>query len=413
MENNKNKNNYLISCISCILVLMLICYFGVNNMIKGTRAAFGNGCITACMDANMLVTYHPNYPDDLEEPESKELQTCAPHIIFRNLFTIPIGYNFVGWNTEADGSGTIYNENMCTILSSNLILYAQWEKKVINYGDLNNDKNIDNDDYLLLENHLNTTSLLDNELLLNADVNWDYNVDEIDLDIIKQVILKRDGYIGYLPEKIVPIYELYKEEIIEDDKESNDSDNDESTMSPGSNGPVSGNGSGNGGTGTGSSGTGNSSLGNGGNNNIPNYNTGNSNGTGSNNTEIKQEDVIFDAKIYNFKFIVGNSEYANTSCDTGIYSSSCKLVLPSEAPVMSGYTFNGWSMNKDCPLNSIINYSILMEQDATYYACFSKEKNNGFYSTIIIVLLVFLIWIFAIFGIIFLIKRFKKSEIKD
>jgi len=34
------------------------------------------------------------------------------------------GYSFTGWNTNADGSGTIFNE--ATVVANNCIVFAQW-----------------------------------------------------------------------------------------------------------------------------------------------------------------------------------------------------------------------------------------------------------------------------------------------
>ena len=36
------------------------------------------------------------------------------------------GYNFAGWNTAADGSGTAYSPSNTFVISSNTVLYAQW-----------------------------------------------------------------------------------------------------------------------------------------------------------------------------------------------------------------------------------------------------------------------------------------------
>jgi len=40
------------------------------------------------------------------------------------------GYAFTGWNTEADGSGTVYADKETVKLSNNLTLYAQWKPAV-------------------------------------------------------------------------------------------------------------------------------------------------------------------------------------------------------------------------------------------------------------------------------------------
>jgi len=41
------------------------------------------------------------------------------------------GYEFAGWNTEADGSGTTYAAGDEVSLSENLVLYAQWERALV------------------------------------------------------------------------------------------------------------------------------------------------------------------------------------------------------------------------------------------------------------------------------------------
>ena len=42
---------------------------------------------------------------------------------------VNFGYNFAGWNTEPDGTGTDYAPGQETSLTGNLYLYAKWEEK--------------------------------------------------------------------------------------------------------------------------------------------------------------------------------------------------------------------------------------------------------------------------------------------
>ena len=42
---------------------------------------------------------------------------------------VRFGYNFAGWNTEPDGTGTDYAPGQETSLTGNLYLYAKWEAK--------------------------------------------------------------------------------------------------------------------------------------------------------------------------------------------------------------------------------------------------------------------------------------------
>jgi uncharacterized repeat protein (TIGR02543 family) len=43
------------------------------------------------------------------------------------------GYSFVGWNTRADGSGTAYAAGATLVVSSDVLLYAQWSSVVVSY----------------------------------------------------------------------------------------------------------------------------------------------------------------------------------------------------------------------------------------------------------------------------------------
>lgn len=46
-------------------------------------------------------------------------------VISANIFS-RLGHDFTGWNTESDGSGTMYRQGDEIILDSNITLYAQW-----------------------------------------------------------------------------------------------------------------------------------------------------------------------------------------------------------------------------------------------------------------------------------------------
>lgn len=40
MENIKNKNSFIITCVGCIVLILTLCYFGVNSSLKSTYAAW-------------------------------------------------------------------------------------------------------------------------------------------------------------------------------------------------------------------------------------------------------------------------------------------------------------------------------------------------------------------------------------
>ena len=71
------------------------------------------------------ITYHPNGASGSEVVESKVGN--ASYTIRSNMFTRS-GYNFTGWNTEANGGGTSYSAGSSYSELANLDLYAQWSR---------------------------------------------------------------------------------------------------------------------------------------------------------------------------------------------------------------------------------------------------------------------------------------------
>ena len=71
------------------------------------------------------ITYHPNGASGSEVVESKV--GSESYTIRSNMFTRS-GYNFTGWNTEANGGGTSYSAGSSYSDLANLDLYAQWSR---------------------------------------------------------------------------------------------------------------------------------------------------------------------------------------------------------------------------------------------------------------------------------------------
>ena len=71
------------------------------------------------------ITYHPNGASGSEVVESKV--GSESYTIRSNMFTRS-GYNFTGWNTQANGGGTSYSAGASYSDLANLDLYAQWSR---------------------------------------------------------------------------------------------------------------------------------------------------------------------------------------------------------------------------------------------------------------------------------------------
>lgn len=86
----------------------------------------------------LLVIFDPNYTGAPEIEVQKVVPSTATPLL-SNPFTRE-GYDFTGWTTEADGSGTSYEDKANITLTADTTLYAQWEDnhsltKVINQKD--------------------------------------------------------------------------------------------------------------------------------------------------------------------------------------------------------------------------------------------------------------------------------------
>lgn len=71
--------------------------------------------------------YTVKFVDDMAEGsmDDQEFTHGVSQLLSENKFT-KHGYQFIGWNTKADGSGTHYNDKQEITVTSNMTLYAQW-----------------------------------------------------------------------------------------------------------------------------------------------------------------------------------------------------------------------------------------------------------------------------------------------
>ena len=264
------------------------------------------------------------------------------------------------------------------------------------YGDINLNGVIDEEDSNLLLSYVNGSSILNENVLINADVNNDQKIDMVDVDIIKNAFLGTNGYVGFLPNNPILIYDIYEGNIDIGDGGGSNNNGDELD----GNGSSSNNG-GSGVTGSGTGGGNSRPSGNSGNSG-GNSSSGNSSGSsdnqvsgGSSNDKVEdKKEEVFEVvpveKEFEFKYMNGSVKFDNTSCKTT--DGSCLIVLPSKTPLREGYTFKGWSINKDCKGKDLIVSSVLVSSSDTYYACYlknvdSEEEGNKYYIWIIVFLI--------------------------
>ena len=86
--------------------------------IDALSAAQGGSSVT------YTVTFDANGGTGTMQPQTFTAETAQA--ITTNTFTKE-NYNFAGWNTAANGSGTAYTDGQSITISENMTLYAQWE----------------------------------------------------------------------------------------------------------------------------------------------------------------------------------------------------------------------------------------------------------------------------------------------
>ena len=109
-------------------------------------------------DVSSLHTITYNSNDENGLTSTQEVEENVKTKLNKNTFTRD-GYEFIGWNTKADGKGTAYTDEQEVSIKDDLVLYAQWEK-------------------------------------VNTDITFDANGGTVSIDSMK---IPDDGYYGELP----------------------------------------------------------------------------------------------------------------------------------------------------------------------------------------------------------------------
>ena len=107
-------------------------FTGWNTTADGTGTAYADGAtvnfnadttLYAQWTQNPVITFNANGGDGLMPTQT--VQPSAAAALTANAFT-RADYDFTGWNTAADGTGTAYADGADITASENVTLYAQW-----------------------------------------------------------------------------------------------------------------------------------------------------------------------------------------------------------------------------------------------------------------------------------------------
>ena len=132
-------------------------FTGWNTAENGTGTHYDDGATASFAEDTILyaqwtqkpvVTFSANGGDGSMSPQTVEPN--AETTLIANAFT-RADYDFTGWNTAADGSGTAYADQAAVVLSGNCTLYAQWTLHKYHVRWLNWDRSVLQEGYYTCE----------------------------------------------------------------------------------------------------------------------------------------------------------------------------------------------------------------------------------------------------------------------
>ena len=134
-------------------------FTGWNTAADGTGNPYDDGATVFFTEDTTLyaqwtqkpvVTFDANGGDGSMSPQTVEPNAATP--LIANAFT-RADYDFTGWNTAADGSGTTYADRAAVTLSGNCTLYAQWTLRKYHVRWLNWDGSVLQEGYYTCEEY--------------------------------------------------------------------------------------------------------------------------------------------------------------------------------------------------------------------------------------------------------------------
>ena len=110
-------------------VLHQDCRSTSNPVVGGSTANFATACPLFGATTSYAVTYNGNTPTfgtAPTDPLSPYTNGTTVTVLGNTGIMTKTGFSFAGWNTAADGSGTIYTAGATFVPSANTTLYARW-----------------------------------------------------------------------------------------------------------------------------------------------------------------------------------------------------------------------------------------------------------------------------------------------
>lgn len=126
-------------------------YEKVDSLLNNYDVYYVNPLVTVIYNSNGGTPEEKIYGEELKSENDEITPTEHKVKSIKETGLTKEGFEFKGWNTQADGKGTAYKEGDTLKLSSNKVLYAIWEDKKPEPG--NNDKPNPGDEKPNPDNH--------------------------------------------------------------------------------------------------------------------------------------------------------------------------------------------------------------------------------------------------------------------
>ena len=134
MKQSKTVSNVKWIIRLLTIIILLICIFSINSIISYFTDIETNISVFS-IDAKYTVTFDYNFYNQEVSQYSSEIQKISYNIStnlnassFQTIVgsSEELGYEFIGWNTQQDGSGISYLNGQSVNNLGDITLYAQW-----------------------------------------------------------------------------------------------------------------------------------------------------------------------------------------------------------------------------------------------------------------------------------------------
>ena len=144
IPKSSKVGTYLLLVLAVVIVAALAMFYFLHEKPDTTienNSPIVVDTIKQVEAATFIVTFDPNEGLGVMEPQ--QVPVGKKSGLVGNTFTRE-GYDFIGWNTQADGKGDSYEDKATVTFSGDITLYAQWQQRTHKITFIPNANNVRN-----------------------------------------------------------------------------------------------------------------------------------------------------------------------------------------------------------------------------------------------------------------------------